>query len=97
MIKSENSFENVIMRLSLEQLDTYLFRFKGKNAGIQRIYGGQVIAQAFVAADATIEEDKHLHSLHAYFLRPGILKQPVLFSVDPVRNGRNSTASTTNM
>ena len=40
MIKSENSFENVMTRLSLEQLDTYLFRFKGKNAGIQRIYGG---------------------------------------------------------
>ena len=55
MIKSENSFENVMTRLSLEQLDTYLFRFKGKNAGIQRIYGGQVIAQAYVAADATIE------------------------------------------
>ena len=94
MIESENSFENVMTRLSLEQLDTYLFRFKGKNAGIQRIYGGQVIAQAYVAADATIEEDKHLHSLHAYFLRPGILKQPVLFSVDPVRNGRSFSTRT---
>ena len=73
MIKSANSFKNVVERLSLEQIDTYLFRFKGKNAGIQRIYGGQVIAQAYVAADATIEEEKHLHSLHAYFLRPGML------------------------
>ena len=93
MIKSANSFKNVVERLSLEQIDTYLFRFKGKNAGIQRIYGGQVIAQAYVAADATIEEEKHLHSLHAYFLRPGMLKQPVLFSVDPVRNGRSFSRS----
>ena len=82
MIKPDNSFESVMKRLSLEQLDTYLFRFEGMNAGIQRIYGGQVIAQAYIAADATIEEDKHIHSLHAYFLRPGIKKQPVLFSVD---------------
>ena len=94
MIKSDNSFESVMKRLTLEQIDTYLFRFKGKNAGIQRIYGGQVIAQAYVAADATIEEDKHLHSLHAYFLRPGVLKQPVLFSVDPVRNGRSFSTRT---
>ena len=94
MIKSANSFKNVVERLSLEQIDTYLFRFKGKNAGIQRIYGGQVIAQAYVAADATIEEEKHLHSLHAYFLRPGMLKQPVLFSVDPVRNGRSFSTRT---
>jgi Acyl-CoA thioesterase len=94
MIKPDNSFESVMKRLSLEQLDTYLFRFEGKNAGIQRIYGGQVIAQAYIAADATIEEDKHLHSLHAYFLRPGIKKQPVLFSVDPVRNGRSFSTRT---
>ena len=94
MIKSDNSFESVMKRLTLEQIDTYLFRFKGKNAGIQRIYGGQVIAQAYVVVDATIEEDKHLHSLHAYFLRPGVLKQPVLFSVDPVRNGRSFSTRT---
>ena len=61
MIKSDNSFESVMKRLTLEQIDTYLFRFKGKNAGIQRIYGGQVIAQAYVAADATIEEEAARH------------------------------------
>ena len=93
-MSSENSFDTTIKRLTLEQLDTYLFRYKGKNAGIQRIYGGQVIAQAYVASNATIEDDKHLHSLHAYFLRPGIIKQPVLFSVDPVRNGRSFSTRT---
>ena len=87
--QSENSFESVIDRLSLEQLDTYLFRYKGKNAGIVRIFGGQVIAQAYIAANSTVSEEMYLHSLHAYFLRPGIIKQPVLFTVDPVRDGKS--------
>ena len=86
---SENSFESVIDRLTLEQLDTYLFRYKGKNAGILRIFGGQVIAQAYIAANETVSDDMQIHSLHAYFLRPGIIKQPVLFSVDPVRDGKS--------
>ena len=93
-MKLNQSFENTLDRLKLEQLDTYLYRYKGKNAGIQRIYGGQVIAQAYIAANSTIEEDKHLHSLHAYFLRPGIMKQPVLFSVDPIRNGKSFSTRT---
>ena len=67
-----DAFESSLEKFKLEQLDEYLFRYNGKNAGIQRIYGGQVIAQAYLAADLTIEDDKHLHSLHAYFLRPGI-------------------------
>jgi len=58
-MKLNQSFENTLDRLKLEQLDTYLYRYKGKNAGIQRIYGGQVIAQAYIAANSTIEEDKH--------------------------------------
>ena len=86
---SENSFESVIDRLTLEQLDTYLFRYKGKNAGILRIFGGQVIAQAYIAANETVSDDMQIHSLHAYFLRPGVIKQPVLFSVDPVRDGKS--------
>ena len=93
-MKLNQSFENTLDRLKLEQLYTYLYRYKGKNSGIQRIYGGQVIAQAYIAANSTIEEDKHLHSLHAYFLRPGIMKQPVLFSVDPIRNGRSFSTRT---
>ena len=94
-MSNDNAFQNTLDRFNLEQLDTYLFRYRGKNAGIQRIYGGQVIAQAYLAANSTIEEDnKHLHSLHAYFLRPGIKKQPVLYSVDPIRNGRSFSTRT---
>ena len=85
----QNSFESVLSRLSLEQIDTYLYRWQGNNAGIVRIYGGQVIAQAYIAACATVEDDSAPHSLHAYFIRPGVLKQPVLYSVDPIRNGKS--------
>ena len=89
-----DAFKHCLDKFQLEQLDTYLFRYSGKNAGIQRIYGGQVIAQAYLAANLTIEDDKHLHSLHAYFLRPGIKKQPVLYSVDPIRNGMSFSTRT---
>lgn len=89
-----DAFKHCLDKFQLEQLDTYLFRYSGKNAGIQRIYGGQVIAQAYLAANLTIEDDKHLHSLHAYFLRPGIKKQPVIYSVDPIRNGMSFSTRT---
>ncbi len=89
MNNMQNSFESVLSRLSLEQIDTYLYRWQGNNAGIVRIYGGQVIAQAYIAACATVEDDSAPHSLHAYFIRPGVLKQPVLYSVDPIRNGKS--------
>ena len=49
-----DAFESSLEKFKLEQLDEYLFRYNGKNAGIQRIYGGQVIAQAYLAADLTI-------------------------------------------
>ena len=65
MNNMQNSFESVLSRLSLEQIDTYLYRWQGNNAGIVRIYGGQVIAQAYIAACATVEDDSAPHSLHA--------------------------------
>ena len=52
----QNSFESVLSRLSLEQIDTYLYRWQGNNAGIVRIYGGQVIAQAYILSLIHISE-----------------------------------------
>ena len=89
--KIDNRFQSVLDRLSLEKLDTYLYRFKGKNAGIQRIYGGQVIAQAYIAANSTLDEDVHLHSLHAYFLRPGDMEYPIIYDVERTRDGGSFT------
>lgn len=77
--------------LDLETLDTNLYR--GSGAGGEtpmRIYGGQVIAQALTAAYATVS-DRLCHSLHAYFIRPGDPSRPVIYEVDPSRDGRSFT------
>lgn len=54
-----------------------------------RVYGGQVLAQCVVAATKTMADDRHIHSLHGYFLRPGDIELPITFSVDRLRDGRS--------
>ena len=54
-----------------------------------RVYGGQVVAQALRAALATVDEDHHVHSLHAYFIRGGDADEPIRYEVDRIRNGRS--------
>ena len=54
-----------------------------------RVYGGQVLAQCVVAATRTMADDRHIHSLHGYFLRPGDIDLPITFSVDRLRDGRS--------
>ncbi|WP_424977594.1 acyl-CoA thioesterase [Leisingera sp. S232] len=77
--------------LDLETLDSNLFRGSGSGGETPtRIYGGQVIAQALVAAYATVTS-RLCHSLHAYFIRPGDPSRPVIYEVDPARDGRSFT------
>lgn len=54
-----------------------------------RVFGGQVLAQALVAASRTVPEDRVVHSMHGYFLRPGDVEQPITFSVDRIHDGRS--------
>jgi acyl-CoA thioesterase-2 len=54
-----------------------------------RVYGGQVLAQSLVAANRTVAEDRFVHSLHGYFLRPGDAEQPITFAVDRIHDGRS--------
>lgn len=54
-----------------------------------RVYGGQVVAQGLRAALATVDDDHHVHSLHAYFIRGGDSDEPIRFEVDRIRNGRS--------
>ena len=67
-----------------------LFRGRSPQTGWQRVFGGQVIGQALVAALRTVE-DRAAHSLHAYFLRPGDPKVPILYEVDRIRDGKSFT------
>ena len=54
-----------------------------------RVFGGQVLAQSLVAAQRTIPDDRFVHSMHGYFLRPGSVDQAITFSVDRIQDGRS--------
>ncbi|MBO9630066.1 MAG: acyl-CoA thioesterase II [Shinella sp.] len=77
----------LIETLDLEQLEVRLFRGKSPQAGWQRVFGGQVIGQALVAATRTVEEGRFVHSLHAYFVRPGDPSVPIIYDVENIRDG----------
>lgn len=83
--------DNLIGLLDLEQIEVNLFRGHSPKDRWQRVFGGQVIAQALTAAYRTVEE-RYCHSLHAYFLRPGDPKVPILYEVDRARDGFSFTA-----
>lgn len=78
----------LLERLDLERIDRDLFRGFSPDDGRPRVYGGQVAAQALVAAVRTIEH-RNVHSLHSYFLRPGDPKKPILYEVDRIRDGHS--------
>ena len=83
--------QDLIALLDLERLELDLFRGQSRDLGGKSVYGGQVIGQALVAAGRTVQ-DSVPHSLHAYFLRPGDMAQPIVYEVDRVRDGRSFTA-----
>ena len=82
--------EDLIRLLDLEQIEVNLFRGVSPREGWQRVFGGQVLGQALVAAGRTVE-DRRAHSFHAYFLRPGDPEIPILYDVDRIRDGSSFT------
>jgi acyl-CoA thioesterase-2 len=76
--------------LDLEPLEVNLFRGRSPQVGWQRVFGGQVIGQALVAATRTVETSP-VHSLHAYFLLPGDPNVPIIYEVDRIRDGKSFT------
>ena len=87
----QKSLEDLISLLDLEEIDANHFRGRSPNEGWQRVYGGQVLGQALVAASRTVEADRFAHSLHGYFLRPGDTRSPLLYVVDRIRDGTSFT------
>ncbi|MFK0151601.1 acyl-CoA thioesterase [Streptomyces sp. NPDC090499] len=77
--------------LDLEQIEENIFRGQSRSAVVPRVFGGQVAAQALVAAGRTVPADRHAHSLHAYFLRPGDPGAPIVYTVERIRDGRSFT------
>src|SRR6201991_347386 len=82
--------DDLIDILELEQLEVNLFRGISPDEDRQRVFGGQVAGQALVAAGRTVEHGQ-VHSLHAYFLRPGDPRIPIVYDVDRIRDGRSFT------
>jgi len=86
------ALQDLLTVLDLEQLEVNLFRGRTPPTGRDRVYGGQVIAQALVAACRTLDADgRPPHSLHAYFLLGGDPKVPIVYDVDRIRNGKSFT------
>ena len=77
--------------LNLEQIEENLFRGYSKTVGSANVFGGQVLAQALSAAINTVQEERHVHSLHSYFILPGNLDIPIIFQVDRIRDGGSFT------
>ncbi len=85
------SLEDLLRVLDLERIENDIFRGNSPDEGPQRVFGGLVAGQALVAAGRTVPEERHVHSLHAYFIRPGDPAVPIVYEVDRARDGRSFT------
>jgi len=82
--------EKLLKFLEVQQIDKYLFSGQSPKRP-PRIFGGQVLAQAMNAAIRTVDEARLAHSMHAYFLRPGNPSKQIIYTVDPIRDGKSFT------
>lgn len=73
--------------LQLERLERDLFRGQSRDIGTKYVFGGQVLGQALSAAQQTVDPARHVHSIHAYFLRAGDIEHPIIYDVDRARDG----------
>jgi len=84
------SLDFLVHLLDLENIEVNIFRGTQPKEERQRVFGGQVAAQALMAAGRTVDEGR-IHSFHSYFLRPGDPTVPILYEVDRIRDGRSFT------
>jgi len=89
--RGQVALDGLVELLDLEQLELNLFRGVSPPHSPTRVFGGQVAGQALVAAGRTVPDDREVHSLHAYFIRPGDPDVPILYDVDRLRDGRSFT------
>ncbi|MGG7573678.1 acyl-CoA thioesterase [Streptomyces sirii] len=86
-----DALQSLLGLLALERIEQDIFRGQSQASVVPRVFGGQVAAQALVAAGRTAPADRPPHSLHAYFLRPGDPGAPIVYTVDRIRDGRSFT------
>jgi len=85
------TLEALVTLLALEKIEEDLFRGQSQDLGWGTVFGGQVLGQALSAAVQTTPADREVHSLHAYFLRPGDAAKPIVYDVDRIRDGGSFT------
>jgi acyl-CoA thioesterase-2 len=85
-----SAVQDLLTILDLEPLEVNLFRGRSPQVGWQRVFGGQVIGQALVAACRTVE-GRLPHSMHAYFILPGDPSVPIIYEVEHLRDGKSFT------
>jgi len=83
--------DELVEQLALERIEENLFRGQSQDLGWGTVFGGQVLGQALSAAVQTVPTERHVHSLHAYFLRPGDVHKPIVYDVDRIRDGGSFT------
>src|SRR5665213_778195 len=89
---AESALARLLVLLDLEKIEENVFRGVSPPERAQRVFGGQVLAQALVAATRTVDTERPCHSFHAYFLRPGDPRIPILYQVDCSRDGGSFTS-----
>jgi len=83
--------DDLVRLLALEKIEENLFRGNSQDLGFRQLFGGQVLGQALSAASRTVPSERHVHSVHGYFLRPGDATLPIVYQVDMLRDGGSFT------
>jgi acyl-CoA thioesterase-2 len=86
-----SALDKLLQTLTLEPLEDNLFRGPRSSEGLQRVYGGQVLGQAVVAAAMTVDASRAIHSLHGYFLLAGDPEREIVYDVERIRDGGSFT------
>ena len=82
-----DTLKQLLTLLKLEKIEQGIYRGQSQDLGLKALFGGQVMGQALSACQETVTEERFIHSLHSYFLRPGDANQPVVYQVENIRDG----------
>ena len=83
--------DTLLKLLDLEPLEVNIYRGRNRDIGSGRVFGGQVLAQALIAARRTVDGPREAHSVHGYFILPGDMEAPIVYFVDRLRDGKSFT------
>jgi acyl-CoA thioesterase II len=90
-VRGQDVLDRLVELLDLERIEENIYRGVSPRSSSVRVFGGQVAGQALVAVGRTVPPERKVHSLHAYFIRPGDPDVPIVYEVDRIRDGRSFT------